>query len=86
LNNEFLKGIEARERLHILKQIRKDDSVQLSYYKYELIPSYQKGIDSCKTEYGKLQNQVVKQKETIKYLKISTLALLLLFIGSILPN
>jgi len=93
LNNEFLKGIEAREKLHILKQIRHDDSMQLAFYKNILIPEYRRAVDSTKREYSKLydrnsknESKIESQKKTIKYLKISTFALFLLFLGSILPN
>jgi hypothetical protein len=67
LNNEFLKGIEAREKLHILKDVVKLDSIQLSLYKDSIIPSMQKSIDTSKTE---IINLNYKLKETQTWLKV----------------
>jgi hypothetical protein len=40
LNKEFLKGIQARERVVILKKIHAADSAEIRIYKDSLIPSY----------------------------------------------
>lgn len=88
MNNEFLKGIQARERVVILKKIIKIDSIQLVYYKDSLIPSYQKALDTSKIEIVRLDTKVKTQAETIKtlnnILKSGLFVIGLLTIGYIL--
>lgn len=88
LNNEFLKGIQARERVVSLKKIIKTDSIQLVYYKDSLIPNYQKALDTAKVEIVRLDTKVKSQAETIKtlnkVLKGGLFAIVLLTIGLIL--
>ena len=88
LNNEFLKGIQARERVVSLKKIIKTDSIQLIYYKDSLIPNYQKALDTAKVEIVRLDTKVKSQAETIKtlnkVLKGGLFAIVLLTIGLIL--
>lgn len=88
LNNEFLKGIQARERVVSLKKIIKTDSMQLVYYKDSLIPNYQKALDTAKVEIVRLDTKVKAQQETIKtlnkVLKGGLFAIVLLTIGLIL--
>ena len=88
LNNEFLKGIQARERVVSLKKIIKTDSMQLVYYKDSLIPNYQKALDTAKVEIVRLDTKVKVQQETIKtlnkVLKGGLFAIVLLTIGLIL--
>ena len=69
LNDEFLKGIQARERVVSLKKILKTDSVQLSLYKDSIIPNYKKALDTAKIEIVRLDTKVRSQAETIKTLK-----------------
>lgn len=69
LNDEFLKGIQARERVVSLKKIIKTDSVQLSLYKDSIIPNYKKALDTAKIEIVRLDTKVRSQAETIKTLK-----------------
>lgn len=88
MNNEFLKGIQARERVVSLKKIIKTDSMQLVYYKDSLIPNYQKALDTAKIEIVRLDTKVKTQQETIKtlnkVLKGGLFAIVLLTIGLIL--
>jgi hypothetical protein len=46
LNNEFLKGIQARERIEILKQLRIQDQQIISYYRDSIIPLKNLEIES----------------------------------------
>ena len=84
LNDEFLKGIEAREKLHILKQVVKLDSIQLSLYKDSIVPSMQKGLDISKTEIMFLDKELDKKNKELKFfykltgILTATLTLLLL--------
>lgn len=88
MNDEFLKGIQARERVVSLKKIIKTDSIQLVYYKDSLIPNYQKALDTAKVEIVRLDIKVKTQAETIKtlnkVLKGGLFAIVLLTIGLIL--
>ena len=88
MNNEFLKGIQARERVVSLKKIIKTDSIQLVYYKDSLIPDYQKALATAKVEIVRLDTKVKTQAETIKtlnnVLKGGLFAIVLLTIGLIL--
>jgi len=88
LNNEFLKGIQARERVVSLKKIVKTDSVQLSLYKDSIIPNFRLALDTAKVEIVRLDTKVRSQAQTIKTLKNvlkgGLIAIALLTIGLIL--
>ena len=88
LNNEFLKGIQARERVVSLKKIVKTDSVQLSLYKDSIIPNFRLALDTAKVEIVRLDTKVRSQAKTIKTLKNvlkgGLIAIALLTIGLIL--
>jgi hypothetical protein len=88
LNDEFLKGIQARERVVSLKKIVKTDSVQLSLYKDSIIPNFRLALDTAKVEIVRLDTKVRSQAETIKTLKNvlkgGLIAIALLTIGLIL--
>ena len=81
LNNEFLKGIEAREKLHILKQVVKLDSIQLSLYKDSIVPSMQKSIDTAKTEIINLNYQLNETKTWLSVFQYLSLGLAILSVG-----
>lgn len=81
LNNEFLKGIEAREKLHILKQVVKLDSVQLSLYKDSIIPSMQKGLDTSKSEIINLNYKLKETKTWLGVFQYISLGLFILSVG-----
>ena len=88
MNDEFLKGIQARERVVSLKKIVKTDSVQLSLYKDSIIPNFRLALDTAKVEIVRLDTKVRSQAETIKTLKNvlkgGLIAIALLTIGLIL--
>lgn len=88
LNDEFLKGIQARERVVSLKKIVKTDSIQLTLYKDSIIPNFRKALDTAKVEIIRLDTKVKSQGETIKTLKNvlkgGLFAIILLTIGLIL--
>lgn len=46
MNKEFLKGIQARERVVSLKQIIKQDSLIISNYKDSIVPNLQLALDT----------------------------------------
>jgi hypothetical protein len=84
LNNEFLKGIEAREKLHILKQVVKLDSIQLSLYKDSLIPNMQKGLDTAKLEIVRLEGKLSSTESLLGVFQYTSIALFILTLGLIL--
>lgn len=88
MNDEFLKGIQARERVVSLKKIIQSDSLQLHYYKNSIIPNYQKSLDTSKIEIVRLDTKVKSQAKTIKtlknVLKVGLIAVVLLTIGLII--
>lgn len=69
LNDEFLKGIQARERVVSLKKILKTDSIELSLYKDSIIPKLILALDTAKVEIVCLDTKLKTQSETIKTLK-----------------
>lgn len=81
LNNEFLKGISARERLHYLKNIAKLDSLQLSLYKDSIIPNYRRTIEKSKVEIIKLNYTIEEKNNLIQVYRYSVLALSFLCVG-----
>jgi hypothetical protein len=84
LNNEFLKGIEAREKLHILKDVVKLDSIQLSLYKDSIVPSMQKTIDKSREEISRLDWELYDTKQILGIFKYTSAILSVLVIGLIL--
>ena len=69
MNDEFLKGIQAREKVVSLKKIVKTDSIQLTLYKDSIIPNFRKALDTAKVEIVCLDTKLKTQSETIKTLK-----------------
>lgn len=84
LNNEFLKGIEAREKLHILKQVVKLDSLQLSLYKDSLVPSMQKGLDTARTQIVRLEGDLKETRSLLGIFQYTSIAFFVLSIALIL--
>ena len=88
LNDAFLKGIQARDKVVSLKKIVKTDSIQLTLYKDSIIPNFRKALDTAKIEIVRLDTKVKSQGETIKTLKNvlkgGLFAIVLLTIGLIL--
>lgn len=81
MNKEFLKGIEAREKLHILKQVVKLDSLQLSLYKDSLVPSMQRGLDTAKLEIISLEKDLKETKKYIRFYQYLTVAMSIFSLG-----
>ena len=66
LNNEFLKGIKARERVVVLKEIIRVDSLQLGIYKDSIVPNYENVIKKSKEEVTKLNRDLVIKESELK--------------------
>ena len=66
LNNEFLKGIKARERVVVLKEIIRVDSLQLGIYKDSIFPNYESVIKKSKEEVTKLNRDLVIKESELK--------------------
>lgn len=81
MNKEFLKGIEAREKLHILKQVLKLDSLQLSLYKDSIVPSMQRGLDTARVEIKSLDKQLKDTKKYIRFYQYLTVAMSIFSLG-----
>jgi hypothetical protein len=62
LNNEFLKGIKARERVVVLKNVIHLDSQQINLYRDSIVPTYQQMVESSKVEVTRL-NRVIDRKD-----------------------
>ena len=84
LNNEFLKGISARERLHYIKKIAKLDSIQLSLYKDSIVPKYEAAISKSTKAITELNSTVAEQKTLIKLYRYSCVILALATIGLVI--
>jgi hypothetical protein len=50
LNKEFLKGIQARERVVALNKIIKNDSIIIHNYKDSIVPNLQVALDTTEVE------------------------------------
>jgi hypothetical protein len=83
LNNEFLKGISARERLHYLKNVVKLDSLQLSLYNDSLIPAYHRAFNESKKEIVKLNTTIQEKNYLIQVYRYSVIVLSVLCVGLI---
>jgi hypothetical protein len=66
LNNEFLKGIKARERVVVLKEIIRVDSLQLGIYKDSIVPNYESVIKKSKEEVTKLNRDLAIKESELK--------------------
>lgn len=83
LNNEFLKGISARERLQYLKNTVKLDSLQLSLYKDSVVPNLQLQVKDSKKEIIRLNTVIDDKNYFIKLYRYTCIALTFLTIGLI---
>ena len=85
LNKEFLKGIQARERVVTLKKIHSADSIQLHIYKDSLIPSYENAINAAAEDVDFLDNLLTEEEQEKRFYKsgfftsLGLLVLLLIF-------
>ena len=83
LNNEFLKGISARERLQYLKNTVKLDSLQLSLYKDSIVPNFQLQVKESRKEIIRLNTVIDDKNYFIKMYRYTCIALTFLTIGLI---
>ena len=82
LNSEFLKGIKARERVVVLKEIVHLDSQQINLYKDSIVPNYQQMIEVSKTEVTKLNRVIDRKNLEMKMYKYGFLGMSLLAVLS----
>ena len=80
MNNEFLKGIKARERVVILKELRQLDSIQLVTYSDSIVPNYERMVSKSKEEVTKLYTKVELQETEMKVYRYGFLAMSVLAI------
>ncbi len=69
MNKEFLKGIQARERVVALQRIRKTDSVIIHNYKDSVVPSMQHVIDTTEVELRKYYKLYDDSQSELKFYK-----------------
>jgi hypothetical protein len=86
LNNEFLKGISAREKLHTLKQIAKLDSIQLSLYKDSIVPNLEKLTIKQDKDIVSLETKLEDSKQTIKFYRYLSVVFSVLTVALIFSN
>ena len=84
LNNEFLKGIKARERVVTLKELRRLDSIQLATYTDSIVPNYERVISKSKEEVTKLYTKVELQEAEMKVYRYGFIAMSVLAILGLL--
>lgn len=84
LNKEFLKGIQARERVVTLKKIHATDSIQLHIYKDSLIPFYEDAIGIAAEEIDYLNIELIKSNQEKKFFKYTSLGLAILVLLQII--
>ena len=72
INEELLKGIQARKQVVILKNIVKLDSIQLSLYKDSIVPNLQDGITKSKAEIIRLDTELIKAKKRLTFYQYTT--------------
>lgn len=83
LNEELLKGIQARERVVQLKKIIAIDSQTIALYKDSIVPAYDTAIKISKQSIIKLNETIERQNSAIvgyRYLTgiLSILSLILI--------
>ena len=80
LNNEFLKGIKARERVVVLKNIIHLDSQQLNLYRDSIVPSYQQMIEVSKKEVYDLNRTIDRKNAEMKFYRYGFIGMSILAI------
>lgn len=66
MNEEFLKGIQARERVEILKELRKYDQKLISYYRDSLLPLKNQEIAAYQSQAVILSNTAYVSHKRMK--------------------
>ena len=82
LNNEFLKGIKARERVVILKNVIHLDSQQINLYRDSIVPNYQVMVEESKKEVTRLNRVIDRKNLEMKMYKYGFLGMSILAIFS----
>ena len=83
LNSEFLKGIKAREKVVILKEIHKTDSLTIVLYKDSIIPNYKHALDTSKQTIIILDERLKSQQDTLLAYKRGFWGMLILSLVSL---
>lgn len=84
LNEEFLKGIAAREKVVLLKKVIAADSVQIHMYRDSIVPLYDHLLDTAEVEIVRYEAKVQAQGKTIKLLSYISGFLAILSLGLII--
>lgn len=84
LNNEFLKGIQAREKVVELKKIIKTDSIQLSIYRDSIVPAQTLALSKSKSKLTEYEEYINAQSKWIKFLSYLSGGLAILTVGLII--
>lgn len=84
MNDEFIKGIKARERVVILKEIIKTDSLALVLYRDSIVPNYKHALDTSRITIVQLDSKLKSQKQITLAYKRGFFGILILGILSLL--
>ena len=84
MNNEFLKGIKARERVVILKNVIHLDSQQINLYRDSIVPNYQVMVEESKKEVTRLNRVIDRKNLEMKIYKYGFLGMSILAIFSLI--
>jgi len=84
LNEEFLKGIQAREKVVVLNKIIKTDSQTIALYQDSIVPSLNKAVEVSKEEITDLNGIIDKKNRIIKAYRYGSIGLSILLIGLLL--
>ncbi len=83
MNKEFLKGIQARERVVALNKIRHTDSLIIKNYKDSIVPNLQVALDTTEVELVKYYKLYDESQQKVCFYKkgfFASLALVVLLI------
>lgn len=78
MNSEFLKGIQARERVVTLKKIHIADSIQLHIYKDSLVPFYKNALTLAAEDVNALNTLLIESEQKRKFFQYSSISLAIL--------
>lgn len=81
LNDEFLKGIQAREKVVVLNKIIKTDSQTIALYKDSIVPTLNKAVEISKEEIINLNGIIDQKNRIIKAYRYGSIGLSILLIG-----
>jgi hypothetical protein len=84
LNKEFLKGIQARERVVALQKIHAVDSAQLKIYRDSIIPYYQSALTIAVEDVDFLNESLIEEEKAKNFYKYSALGLVIVVLLQII--